>query len=164
MCTGAEIAYGIAAAAAVGGTAISYSAAQDQKAEASAMAKRQEAQAAQDAAYAASEAEVQAKAIRKATERQRAEARAALAASGVTVGAGTAEQIDTQISADGEQDALLAMYDGSTRASRIRTMGGMEAARSRGAARAASYEQASALVRGASSVASGWKTSTAGRA
>ncbi|WP_295539281.1 hypothetical protein [uncultured Pseudacidovorax sp.] len=160
MCTGAEIAYGVAAATAVVGTAVSYSAAQDQKDAAQDMAKRQEAQAAQDAAYAASEAELQARAIRKATDRQRAEARAALANSGAVVGAGTAEQIDTQIAMDGEQDALMAIYDGGTRASRIRTVGGMESLRSRNAARAAGYESTSALVRGASSLASGWKVNS----
>lgn len=146
---------GLAAA----GTAVSYSAQKKQQAQAEDMAKQQQAQALDDAKFAASEAEVQARQIRKATQKQQAEARAALAASGVVVGEGTAEQIDTQIGAEGEQDALMALYDGSNRARQIQVSGNLSAQRSRNAATAAGYGATSALVSGASSVASGWSTS-----
>lgn len=161
MCTGLEpyIGYIIAGTAAAAGTAISYSAAQDQKEQARDLAKQQEAQAQADANFAASEAEVNARSIRKAVEKQRSEARAAIAASGVTVGVGTAEQIDSGIAAEGEQDALMALYDGSNRARQITIAGSQAAQRSRNAASAAQYQAASALASGASTLASGWKTS-----
>lgn len=41
------------------------------------------------------------------------------------LGEGTAEQIDTQIATDAEQDALMAMYDGSNRARQISIAGNL---------------------------------------
>jgi len=147
---------GLAAA----GTAVNYSAQKKQQAQAEDMARQQSAQAQDDANFAASAAEVEARKIRKATQKQQAEARAALASSGVVVGEGTAEQIDTEIAAEGEQDALMALYDGSNRARQIRVGGEMAAQRSRNAATAAGYGATSALVSGAYNIASGWNTSS----
>lgn len=158
MCTGLEIAYAVGAAATVAGTALSYSAAQDQKADAEATAATQRAQAQIDANYAASEAELQARTIRKAGDRQRAEARAALAGSGVVVGEGTAEQIDKEIQTNVEEDALMAIYDGRNRSQSILQGGRIAASRSENQARAAGYAATGSALSGINTVASGWAT------
>lgn len=152
-------AYIIGAAAAVGGTALSYQAAQDQKSNANDAAARQQQQSQLDAQYAAGEAELQARAIRKASDKQRAEARAALSQSGVVVGEGTAEQIDQTIQENAEQDALMAIYDGGNRARQIRAGGEVQAWQSRNAGRAAGMQATGALIGGASALSSaytGW--------
>lgn len=146
---------GLAAA----GTATSVYAQQQQAKQANQMADQQDLIAKQDAQFAASEAQVQAKMIRKASDRQRAEARAALAGSGVTVGVGTAEQIDKEIAADGEQDALMAIYDGGNRARQITVNGNLESTRSRNAASAANLNSISTALQGGATIARGWNTS-----
>lgn len=158
MCTGAEIAYFVAAGATAAGTAVSvYS--QNQAADkADALANQQRLQAQQDAQFAASEAELQAKQIRKAADRQRAEARAAIAASGATVGTGTAEQIDTQIAQESEQDALMAIYDGKNRSRAIRIAGDDAASRSMDAAEAYRTGAATSALSGFATLAKGWNT------
>lgn len=120
----------IAAYAALAGTAIAgYSAIQQGKNakaagdRANAMGEYQKQQAEADASVAASEAQLQAWQIRKAGDRQRSEARASIAASGVTVGTGTAEIIDKDINASAEEDALMSIYQGDVRAGQIRQGG-----------------------------------------
>lgn len=83
----------------------------------------QQRQAEADAAVQQSEAQLQARQIRTAGEKQRAAARASLAASGVTVGVGTSEIIDKEINTNAEQDALMSIYGGDTRAQQIRASG-----------------------------------------
>lgn len=146
-------------ALAAAGTATSVYAQQQQAKQANQMADQQDLIAKQDAQFAASEAQVQAKMIRKATDRQRAEARAALAGSGVTVGVGTAEQIDQEIAADGEQDALMAIYDGGNRARQIQVQGNLESTRSRNAASAARINSVGTALQGGATIARGWNTS-----
>ena len=150
------IAVGLAAA----GTAVSVYGQQQQAKQADRIAGMQEQQAKDDAAYAASEAQVQARMIRKAGERQRSDARASLAASGVTVGVGTAEQIDKEIQADSEQDALMAIYDGSNRSRAITQAGNMEAYRSRNAAQAARIGSYASALQGGATIARGWNTTS----
>lgn len=116
--TATLLAYAAAASAAVG----TYSAIQ-QGEQADAMGEYQQRQAEADAAIRESEAMVQARQIRKAADQQRAAARAALASSGVTVGAGTAELIDKDINANAQQDALTAIYNGNTAALQTRQEG-----------------------------------------
>jgi hypothetical protein len=146
-------------ALAAAGTAVSVYGQQQQAKQADRIASMQEQQGKEDAAFAASEAQVQARMIRKAGERQRADARASLAGAGVTVGVGTAEQIDKEIQADSEQDALMAIYDGSNRSRAITQSGNLEAYRSRNAAQAARIGAASSALSGASTIARGWNTS-----
>lgn len=148
---------GLAAA----GTAVSVYGQQQQAKEAEGIANMQEQQAREDAQFAASEAQLQARAIRKAAERQRAEARSALAASDVVVGVGTAEQIDAEIAAGGEEDALMAIYDGTNRARAITQSGTLNATRSRNAANAARYGAAATALQGGATLARGWNTSAA---
>ena len=138
------------------GTATTVYSAVEQRDNAKDMANLQAKQAAEDAAYAASQAEVQARQIRKATEKQRAEARASLASSGVTVGVGTAEQIDKDIQRSGEEDALMAIYDGKNNARGIYQSGQLAATRSRNAASAAGTNAWTSALQGGSSLARGW--------
>jgi len=148
---------GLAAA----GTAVSVYGQQQQAKQADAIASQQEQIARDDAAYAASEAQLQARAIRKAADKQRAEARAALAGSGVVVGAGTAEQIDTEIQQQSEEDALMAIYDGKNRARSITQSGNLAAQRSRNAADAARIGSWTSALQGGATIARGWNTSGA---
>ena len=106
MCTGLEIAALVATTAASVGGAI-YTGDQQRKA---AHGAADQAQA--DADAAAGEAQVQADKIRKAAKTQQQSAVAALAASGVDVQTGTAEQVVTDIGQRGEEDALTAILNG----------------------------------------------------
>lgn len=150
-------------AASAVGTAVSVRSQQKQADQAEQIGMQQENQAREDAQFAASEAQVQARAIRKAAEKQRAEARSALAGSGVTVGVGTAEQIDEEIAAGGEEDALMAIYDGTNRARAINQSGAINASRSRNAANAARYGAATTALQGGATLARGWSAAAAAR-
>lgn len=163
MCTGAEpgLLYAAFATAAVG-TAASVYGQMQQADQAKEAADAQQKTAAEDAAYATSEAQLQARTIRKAADKQRAEARASLAGSGVVVGEGTAEQIDTTIATNAEEDALMAIYDGSNRARAITQSGNLAASRSRNAASAANIGAFSTALQGGSTLARGWNTAAAG--
>lgn len=152
-----------AAAASVVGTAVSVYSQMEQADQADKIANQQANQAREDAQFAASEAQVQARQIRKAADKQRSEARGALAASGVVVGVGTAEQIDEEIQAGGEEDALMAIYDGTNRARAINQGGEITASRSRNAATASRYGAATSALQGGSTLARGWNTSAARR-
>lgn len=156
MCTGAEIAL---VALAAGGTAVSVYGQMEAADQAKETANLQQQQANADADYAASEAELQARAIRKAADKQRAEARAALAGSGVVVGEGTAELIDQNIQRNSEEDALMAIYDGKNQAASIRQGGALAARSSRNAANAAHIGAFSSALQGGATVARGWNTS-----
>jgi len=100
--------YIAAAAAVVGAAASVYSGAQAQNAaDANAELSRREGEQQKDAAMA------QADKIRKAARAQAGAANAALAASGVSVGDGTALRINEQIYKDSEQDAYNTLLTGS---------------------------------------------------
>ncbi len=152
-----------ATAATVAGTAVTVYGQMEQADQAKAAAKAQEQTAQQDAAYAASEAQLQARSIRKASDKQRAEARASLAGSGVVVGEGTAEQIDATIQTNSEEDALMAIYDGTNKARSITQAGNLNASRSRNAASAAQIGAFGSALQGGSTLARGWNTSAKGR-
>lgn len=156
--TAALAGYAALASAAVG-TAVSVYSQQKQADKADEIAKQQQEIARQDAQYAASEAQLQAKAIRKASDKQRAEARAVLSGAGVVVGQGTAEQIDTEIQTDSEQDALLAIYDGTNRARSINQGGALAAQRSRNSASASRTGALTSALQGGATIARGWNTS-----
>lgn len=161
MCTGLEgpaLAAWVGAGAAAAGTAVSVYGAMEQRDQAKDAAEAQQKTAADDAAYAMSEAQLQARTIRKAADKQRAEARASLAGSGVVVGEGTAEQIDTTIATNAENDALMAVYDGSNRARAITQGGALAASRSRNAAAAAGISAFGSALQGGATLAKGWNT------
>jgi hypothetical protein len=103
--------------------AVSAGSAVVQGVQANKMGKYQQAQAQADADAAAASARLEAGNIRKAGERQRSAARAALAASGVNVDEGTAELINTEITQNAEQDALTTIQTGGNRARMINAEG-----------------------------------------
>jgi hypothetical protein len=127
--------------------------------QASNMADYQTKQSAADAQTAASQAQVQARQIRLATDRTRSQARAAQATSGVVSGVGTGEQIDQTIDSRGEQDALSAIYQGNTRATQIQTAGNLAAAQSNNAGTASLINGATTALSGFATAAKGWNLS-----
>jgi hypothetical protein len=100
-------AYAAAAAAVVGAYSSIQQGKQQQK-----MADDQAQQAVNDGAYQQDAAKAQAEKIRKLGALQKSEARAALAASGVKVGEGTALEVEKEITAASEEDALTALLGG----------------------------------------------------
>ncbi len=160
-------AYGgyVAAAAAVAGTAYSvYSGNQSAK-QSSLNADAQSEQAQKDADAAASASAVQADRIRRLARNQSSEANAALAASGIETGAGTAININEEIIGNAEEDAALTIFNGQNQKAR----GYVDASNyklSGSQARAAANSQAvgSVLNTGSSLAMSGWKASANGTA
>lgn len=143
MCTGVEIALLAGTALSAGATIMN---GQQQKE----MAEYSAEVAEQDANQAKADAMTQAEKVRKAMRAQQGEARAALAASGVDVGVGTAEQIETDIYARGEEDALSLILSGGRRARSLQGEAGMQRAAGGAAATGAAV---SALGQIASSAA-----------
>lgn len=106
-----------------------------------------------DAQAAREEGEVRAERVRRAGDRQQSEARAALAAAGVEVGAGTPVRIDQQIARDAEWDAQQEILYGQRRGARYDS----DAA---GYERAAENAQTgSMLAAGATLLSPGWRPS-----
>lgn len=115
------------------------------------------AQADADAKAEVGAATVEAERIRKAGKKQRSEAIAALAASGVDVNSSTALKIDQEIARGAEEDAFLTIAGGNDRSARLNAeAGGARTAASN--ARTAGYVNAanSLLVAGSNS-GRGWK-------
>ncbi|MBD9459115.1 hypothetical protein IB241_15640 [Pseudomonas sp. PDM05] len=81
-------------------------------------ANAQSDQAQSDADAAASAAVVQADRIRRLARNQASEANAALAASGVETGAGTAININEEIIGNAEEDAALTIFNGQNQKAR----------------------------------------------
>ena len=119
-------------------------------------------QAQADADTAASAAVVQADRIRRLARNQASEANAALAASGVETGAGTAININEEIIGNAEEDAALTIFNGQNQ-------------KARGYADASNYSLAGTQARGAANSQSistvlsagaqagmSWKASAAG--
>jgi hypothetical protein len=113
-----------------------------------------------------SAAVVEAERIRKLARKQAAETTAALSASGVSVGEGTALNINQELYADAEQDAITTIFSGKDRyarsisdASAYRTIGKQQAS-------AAKINAGTTLLSAASNYGKGWKTagSTTGAA
>lgn len=102
-----------------------------------------------DAANAEGAGRVHAEKIRKAGRVAKADARAAIAASGMDINSGSAQDIETQIGADFESDALAAVYSGMNEGTTRRTEGAAAAKRGR-------TQQSSALMAGAAQAAAGW--------
>ncbi|MBM5460288.1 hypothetical protein H8F21_22240 [Pseudomonas sp. P66] len=125
-------------------------------------ADAQSEQAQIDADNAASAAKVQADRIRKMARNQSGEARAALAASGVDVGEGTALNINEEIYGNAEEDAVMTILNGEnqrkrgyTDASNMSLYGKQQ--------RSAANSQAIGSVLNAGAQVGMWKASAAGR-
>ena len=155
MCTGLEIA-AIAGAAVSAGGAIYAGQKQDDMMQANA------AQSQADADTAAGQAQVEARKIREAAKRQRASAAAALASSGVEVGAGTAEMIQQDIGRRGEEDALTTILTGGNRARMLNRQGDLDRIGGSNAATAGYIGGASSALSAGSSYY-GWKSKGGGR-
>lgn len=150
----AAVAYAAMATGTVLSAYSAYQQGEQQKEWSDYQAKQSEADAKADR----SAAEVHAEMIRKMARRQAGEANAALAGSGVEVGEGTALNINKEIYANAEEDAVMTIFGGADRAAR----GNAEAAAHRvkgSQAQQAGYMNAtSSLLAGGYQIAKGWKT------
>lgn len=153
MCEPTTIALGMMAGASLLGAASSI----QQGEQARAFGKYQERQANADAAAEQGAARVHAEKIRKMARTQSGEATAALAGSGVDVGAGTAVRINEEIYRNAEEDAVMTIFGGTDSAARMRTQGKADAIRGKQAEKAGYINAASTLL-GSASSAYGWKS------
>lgn len=153
MCTGLEpvvLAAG-ASVLAAGGAIMS---GQQQKK----MADYQASQAEADAEASKAAAKVEAARIRKAGQAQASQANAALAASGVETGEGTALRITSGIAGDAEQDAFQTMTDGLHASNRLKAQAQADRIGGSNSATAGYISAGSSLLAGGSKAYSGWRT------
>lgn len=152
MCTGVEIAAIGASVLAAGGAV--YSGQQQKK-----MSNYQAAQAEADAEASQKAARVEADRIRKAGARQAAAANAAMAASGVETGEGTALRITSGITEDSEQDAYQTILNGANSASRLQAQAQADRFTGSNAATSGYINAGSSLLSAGGTAYSGWKKS-----
>lgn len=154
----AAVAYGLAAAGAIAGAVGQQQSAKAQES----MAEDQAQQAANQAAYQKDAAKSHAEKIRKMGSAQKSEARASLAASGVKVGEGTALEIEKEITAASEEDALSALLGGKRAASASETESELFMKSGANARRNANYSSAATILSTGGSIAGGWKSTAKG--
>ncbi|MDR4742710.1 hypothetical protein [Klebsiella pneumoniae] len=152
MCTGVEIAAIGASVLAAGGAV--YSGQQQKK-----MSNYQAAQAEADAEASQKAARVEADRIRKAGARQAAAANAAMAASGVETGEGTALRITSGITEDSEQDAYQTILNGVNSSNRLQSQAQADRISGGNAATAGYFNVGSSLLSAGATAYSGWKKS-----
>lgn len=150
MCTGLEI-------VALLGTALSAGGAVYQAQETKKAAVEQENAALFEAKQEKSAAEIYAERIRRQRRAAQGEATAALAASGVKVGTGTALDIDSQIANDSAMDAYLTLMGGTNNAGRITSQARINTKAMNQQATAGYLGAAGSVLGGAGQMASGWK-------
>ncbi|EMX1847306.1 hypothetical protein AAGL43_002974 [Klebsiella quasipneumoniae] len=155
MCTGVEIAAIGASVLAAGGAV--YSGQQQKK-----MSNYQAAQAEADAEASQKAARVEADRIRKAGARQAAAANAAMAASGVETGEGTALRITSGITEDSEQDAYQTILNGANSASRLQAQAQADRITGSNAATAGNISAGSSLLSAGGTAYDGWKKAKEG--
>lgn len=148
---------GIETAILIAGVAVSAGSAIYQGQQADKIGKYQAAQIQADADASRAEAQLQADQIRKAGQRQRAAATAAMAASGVKTDTGTAELINTTITEDAERDALTTIQSGGNRSRQMNASAQAARIGGKNAANAGYFNAASTALGAGSKVASGWK-------
>ena len=151
MCTGVEIALVASSVLAAGGAVAS---GQQQKK----MANYQAAQAEADAEASKAAAKVEAERIRKAGRQQASAANAALAASGVETGEGTALRVTSGITGDAEQDAYQTILNGVNSSNRLQAQAQADRISGSNAATAGNISAGSSLLAGGSKAYNGWKT------
>lgn len=95
--------------------------------------------------------------IRKAGQHQAVQANAALAASGVETGAGTALRITSGITGDAEEDAYITILNGMNTSARYRAQAQADRISGSNAASAGYINAGSALLQGGAKAYSGWK-------
>lgn len=156
MCTGLEVAAIGASVLSAGGAL--YSGQQQKK-----MANYQAAQAEADAEAAQAAARVEADRIRKAGRAQAAQANAALAASGVETGEGTALRITSGITGDAEQDAFQTILTGNNQSARLNAQASADRISGRNASTSGYISAGSSLLSAGGKAYSGWKAAKAGK-
>ncbi|EKK8424006.1 hypothetical protein PPR02_004574 [Salmonella enterica] len=152
MCTGLEVAAIGASVLSAGGAL--YSGQQQKK-----MSNYQAAQAEADAEAAQSAARVEADRIRKAGRAQAAQANAALAASGVDTGEGTALRIQSGIVGDAEQDAYQTILNGVNQGARLNSQAQADRISGKNASTAGYINAGSSLLSAGGTAYNGWKKS-----
>ncbi|WP_276850452.1 hypothetical protein [Enterobacter oligotrophicus] len=150
MCTGLEVAAIGASVLSAGGAL--YSGQQQKK-----MANYQAAQAEADAEAAQAQARVEAERIRKAGKAQAAQANAALAASGVETGEGTALRITSDIVGDAEQDAYQTILNGANQSARLNAQASADRISGRNASTSGYISAGSSLLSAGGKAYNGWK-------
>ena len=156
MCTGVEIALVASSVLAAGGAVAS---GQQQKK----MANYQAAQAEADAEASKAAAKVEAERIRKAGRQQASAANAALAASGVETGEGTALRVTSGITGDAEQDAYQTIFNGINTSNRLRSQAQADRISGSNAATAGYINAGSSLLASGGKVYDGWKKAKEGK-
>ncbi|EIK1465106.1 hypothetical protein LJV78_003622 [Salmonella enterica] len=152
MCTGLEVAAIGASVLSAGGAV--YSGQQQKK-----MSNYQAAQAEADAEAAQAAARVEADRIRKAGRAQAAQANAALAASGVDTGEGTALRIQSGIVGDAEQDAYQTILNGVNQGARLNSQAQADRISGKNASTAGYINAGSSLLSAGGTAYNGWKKS-----
>ncbi|CAH5190036.1 hypothetical protein U4P18_18590 [Klebsiella pneumoniae] len=156
MCTGVEIALVASSVLAAGGAVAS---GQQQKK----MANYQAAQAEADAEASKAAAKVEAERIRKAGRQQASAANAALAASGVETGEGTALRVTSGIAGDAEQDAYQTILNGVSSSNRLQAQAQADRISGSNAATAGNISAGSSLLSAGGTAYSGWKKAKTGK-
>ena len=156
-------AYAAYAAMAVATVYSVYSTQQSGK-QASLNADAQSDQAKLDADTAASAAVVQADRIRRLARNQSSEANAALAASGVEVGAGTAININEEITSNAEEDAALTIFNGRNQGARLDTEAANYSLASKQARGNANSQSVGTVLSAGAQAGMAWKASANGTA
>ncbi len=161
MCTGLELLFIAAAGAGTAATVYGQQQAAEQAEEA---AEAQGRQIATQAGQEIDASNAQAERIRRAARQQQGEAMAALSASGVSVGEGTALKISEEIYKDSESDALNTIISGNRGANHLSEQGRQILQQGRNAKKAANINSFGTILGGATSAAnaSGWRSAGAG--
>jgi hypothetical protein len=131
---------------------------QQQKVQQKAYANYQAAQANADAKAERDAAEVHADKIRKAARLQASEARAALAGSGVDVGAGTPVDINSNIYKNAEEDAWTTILGGKNKGASMDAQAQGLRISGKNAETASYFKAAGSALSGAVKIGKGWKT------
>lgn len=156
MCTGVEIALVASSVLAAGGAVAS---GQQQKK----MANYQAAQAEADAEASKAAAKVEAERIRKAGRQQASAANAALAASGVETGEGTALRVTSGITGDAEQDAYQTIFNEINTSNRLQSQAQADRISGSNAATAGYINAGSSLLASGGKGYDGWKKAKEGK-
>lgn len=123
----------------------------------------QAAQAEADANAERGAGQVEAERIRKLGKRQRAEADAAFAGSGIAINEGSALDINRDITQGAEEDAYMAIVAGNDRGARLDADATGARIGAKNAKRAGYLGATATVLGGAAQVASGWKSSKSAR-
>jgi hypothetical protein len=145
-------------ASAVVGAGVSAYSANEQGKQQKKMYQDQAQQAANEGAYKKDAAKAQAEKIRRMGAAQKSEARAALAASGVKVGEGTALEVEKNITTNSEEDALSALLGGKRGGEAADAEASMLTQAGSNARKNGTIAATGSVLGAASSVAGGWKS------